>query len=93
MKDIIIQYDATVSGENDGVHYWCTDITPTSLSPFSFYIGVGGIIVLEKNNEILIVDYSLFDYEGISSIFPSYPKEFVDVSYLLQLTNQAMVSG
>ena len=86
-KELVVQYDATVTGENDGVHYWCTDITPFSMSPFSFYIGAGGIIVLEKNNEILIIDYSLFDYKGASNIFPSYPKDFVDVSFLLQLTN------
>ena len=44
----VVQYDATVTGKNEGVHYWCTDITPISLSPFSFYIGASGIIVLKK---------------------------------------------
>ena len=43
--------------------------------------------MLEKNNEILIIDYTLFDYEGASNICPSYPKEFVDISFLLQLAN------
>lgn len=72
-------------GEKDGINYWCDELEPMSFSPYCLYFGIGGTIKLEKDNEILFIEYTLYDYKGFSRIIPVYPKEFKDVSFLIDL--------
>ena len=94
---MIFVYDSSLNDEIDAlkemavikhtdgdVSIWANEMEPTRVDWFMPIIGVTGAFVMQNkyDNEVILVHYSIRDFEGFSAVFPKYP-DFDIISYLL----------
>lgn len=79
-----IKQSSVVYYSDDGISIWADEMSPTAFAWYSPIAGVVGSFVMENEakSEKILIHYSIKEFDGSSSIFPTYPKTDV-LDYVL----------